>query len=687
MTNLKLFAFFFLLLGIPCLSAKKSYHLRNIYLQTVHKPVSSVEELLHTGEILMEQEKWRESLYYLLRADSITAVTGNVSLSFRSKYALYGVYYKLGLLDSANYFINDLLRQAVAKKDPKSEMDAWNGKAILFQTDLELDSAHYALSKAYELAVQLHNEKAQANFSSNLGIVFGQQGQYQKAKEYFRQAFDLGISSKDTMLIALGANNLTRVFTEAAQYDSATYYSNIAYRTSLAVRRQEPDYYYKTINFRALLEMRKGNYSLAEKKYRELAGIYEKLQENISLAEVYARLAEISLARKMAYMAIDYAQLNLGLLKNVRANEPREKALLVLTQAYHEIGDDQNAYHYAEQYRLLRDSVYNEKLAQLVTEMNNNFELTKKEQENTDLLIKAQLNEAARRNLTIIVLIVGLISAVAGGIILFFLQEIKHKKRLTRQLEAVVAQRTAALWESNKKLKSYVNELKTFSHISSHDLKEPLRNISGFISLLERKMGPDLDSDSREFMNYIRQNAAHMHELLEDILAYSTIEHQPSPTDVVALSDVMIKVRTSLQTLIEEKQANIICSDLPEIIANEAQIFMILKNLVENGIKYNRTPTPTINISYRKLSTAHLISVRDNGIGIPEEYREQVFQLFKRLHSRSEFSGTGMGLSISRKIAQRQGGDLRVEKSNAEGTVFALRLPLARQEITAAVPG
>jgi hypothetical protein len=114
---------------------------------------------------------------------------------------------------------------------------------------------------------------------------------------------------------------------------------------------------------------------------------------------------------------------------------------------------------------------------------------------------------------------------------------------------------------------------------------------------------------------------------------------------------------------------------------------MILKNLVENGIKYNRTPTPTINISYRKLSTAHLISVRDNGIGIPEEYREQVFQLFKRLHSRSEFSGTGMGLSISRKIAQRQGGDLRVEKSNAEGTVFALRLPLARQEITAAVPG
>ncbi|MEZ4992941.1 MAG: ATP-binding protein [Saprospiraceae bacterium] len=652
----------------------------------VREPVKPVEYLLNAGQEFMDQEKWRESLPFLLRADHLINNQNYAPETIRTRQALYLCYYKLGILDSAAYYANGMLHWSEKTGDTEAAMNAWNYKAMLYQTDLELDSAHFALSKAYNLALQLHNKKAQANFSSNLGIIFGQQGQYDKAKTYFRQAYDLGVSSNDTMLIALGANNLARVFTEASQYDSASYYSDMAVQYAKAIRSKKPYYYYKAIDFQALLAMRMGNLEYAEKKYRELADIYLKLQENLSLAEVYARLAELNLAREKAHPAIKYAQLNLSLLEDVHANETREKALLVLSQAYRDIGDYQTAYAYAEQYRLLRDSVYNEKLARMVSEMNNNFELAKKEHENADLQTQAQKSEAARRKLTIIALVVGLISLFSGGAILFFLQEIKHKKRLNRQLESIVQDRTAALWESNKKLKSYVDELNTFNHISSHDLKEPLRNISGFISLLERKIGSGLDEESREFMRYIRQNAAHMNDLLEDILAYSTIQDQPSPTDVVSLGDIMHKVERSLQPLIEEKQAVITYAQLPEIIANDAQTFMILKNLVENGIKYNHSNPPRIKVVYRKLSHAHIISVQDNGIGIPSEYREQIFQLFKRLHNRTEFTGTGMGLSISRKIAQRQGGYLSVEKSDDHGTVFALHLPLAKQEVTSAVP-
>lgn len=678
-TNRLLAALVFLSVVLS-LSAKKTHHLRNAHLQMASLPVSPIDQLLESGEKLQEQEKWRESIPYLLQADQLDYYDRDTASTIRTKATLYNAYYKLGVLDSANYYLNQMLQYAKRSQDTESEMQAWNYKAILFQTDLEFDSAHVALSKAYDLAVQLHDKKAQANFSSNLGIVFGQQGQYKKAEDYFRQAFDLGQASKDTLLIALGANNLSRVFTEAAQYDSATYYSNKAYEYALAVRAEHPHYYYKAIDFQALLAMRKGDLEYAEKKYLQLAGIYRNLEETISLAEVYSRLAELNLDKKNAQAAIKYAQYTLDLLHNIPANEVREKALLVLSQAYGDIRDFQKAYQFAEQYRMLRDSVYNEKLAELVTELNQNFELANKERENAQLLIESQRNKVARNYWIIFALVSGLILVLALGIIVFFLQKIENKKRLNRRLEGIVQERTAALWESNRKLKSYVDELHTFTHISSHDLKEPLRNISGFVSLLEKKIGADLDEQSLEFMGYIKQNAAHMHELLEDVLAYSTIENRPSPTKPVVLSNTMIKVKGSLQTLIEEKKAVIIYDELPEIIANETQLFMILKNLVENGIKYNHSTPPKIKVTYHRQPKTHLIRVEDNGIGIPTEYREQIFQLFKRLHNRTEFAGTGMGLSISRKIAQRQGGQLRVANSNTQGTVFELRLPLAKQE-------
>lgn len=687
-TNIRLLGSLLFMLSILPLFAKKSYCLHTAYFQTLHPQAMLAEHLLSSGEQLMEQEQWRESLYYLLKADKLYRCTNDTPNIIRTKHALYGAYYKLGILDSATLYIDQMLDRSEAVEDFEAEMKAWNCKAILYQTDLELDSAHLALSYAYELATHLHDKKSQASFSSNLGIVFGLQGHFEKAEEYFRKAYELGIASNDTTLMALGANNLTRVFTEAAQYDSATYYSHKAYRYAQAVRAKKPHSYYKAIDFQALLALRKGNLEYAEKKYQELARIYENLQETVFLAEVYARLAEINLARKDPQTAIKYARQNLDLLKDLRADEAREKALLTLMQAYRDIEDFRAAYYFSEQYQQLRDSAYNEKLAQLVSEMNNNFELANTERENARLLIEAHHNEAARRNWTIIALIAGLVIVLAAGTILFFILEVEHKKKLTRKLEAEVQERTAALWESNKKLKSYVDELQTFSYISSHDLKEPLRNISGFVRLLEKRIGHELDVQSLEFMGYIKRNAAQMHEMLEDIQTYSTIDHGNSSTESVSLSKIMTNVTDSLESLLDEKNAVVTFQNLPNITANESQLFMILKNLVENGVKYNNSQPPLIQVSYHREANAHLIQVKDNGIGIANEYHEQIFQLFKRLHNRSEFSGTGMGLSISRKMAQRHGGQLSLHKSAPEETIFELRLPLLNEPaLTASAAG
>lgn len=134
----------------------------------------------------------------------------------------------------------------------------------------------------------------------------------------------------------------------------------------------------------------------------------------------------------------------------------------------------------------------------------------------------------------------------------------RHKKQLNRQLEATVKDRTAALQASNQQLKKKVEELRTFGHITSHDLKEPLRNISGFSSLLERKLAAELDGEGREFLAYIKQNTHQMHELIQDILTYATIEDQPFEKKPVELMEVMASVKDQLNALIEEKNGLIL---------------------------------------------------------------------------------------------------------------------------------
>lgn len=220
-------------------------------------------------------------------------------------------------------------------------------------------------------------------------------------------------------------------------------------------------------------------------------------------------------------------------------------------------------------------------------------------------------------------------------------------------------------------------DLEQFAYIASHDMKAPLRNIMSFTQLLKRKIKDKIEPKEQQYFEHILSNGYQMNELIQGILDISKIEKQETldrkETD---LNEILSKVKMNLEEAIDEKNAILSYNNLPIILANEPQLIQLFQNLIENGIKYNRSEQPKITITHQQKNDMVHILLKDNGIGIAPKYHDKIFEMFKRLHSGYEFKGTGIGLAICKKIALRHKGDLVVQQSSDKGTTFKLSLPI-----------
>ncbi len=228
---------------------------------------------------------------------------------------------------------------------------------------------------------------------------------------------------------------------------------------------------------------------------------------------------------------------------------------------------------------------------------------------------------------------------------------------------------TEQLGQSNK-------ELERFAYITSHDMKEPLRNIISFSQLFKKRSKNRLNENETEYLDIISNNANQLHELIENVLEFSRINRNISEDlGDVDLQDVIGEIVHNLKITLCDKNGVVICTHLPKIKAAEIHMIQLFQNLIENGIKYNKNNQPEVYISMVEKTKDYIFKIADNGIGISPEYHDHIFEMFKRLHTREEYQGTGIGLALCKKIAQRYKGDLTVEKSSDKGTMFKLVLP------------
>jgi PAS domain S-box-containing protein len=259
----------------------------------------------------------------------------------------------------------------------------------------------------------------------------------------------------------------------------------------------------------------------------------------------------------------------------------------------------------------------------------------------------------------------------------------EEELRIHREhLEDLVEERTANLLDANNKLNVTLSELERsnteleqFAYVASHDLQEPLRKIKNFAELLEMQYKDRLDDKANKYIKYMVSGASRMQTLISDLLTFSRITTRDKTIKRMNLGKPCKLAIDNLETLIHENNAKISYEKLPEVKADETQMIQLFQNLVGNAIKFRNENSPEIQISSKNIGNEWIISVKDNGIGIEEEYQNKVFEVFQRLHTKEKYPGTGIGLAVCKKIVEQLGGRLWFESKHHEGTIFHFTIP------------
>lgn len=256
------------------------------------------------------------------------------------------------------------------------------------------------------------------------------------------------------------------------------------------------------------------------------------------------------------------------------------------------------------------------------------------------------------------------------GISVFF-KDITERKKANEKLEELnteLKQRADELAASNE-------ELEQFAYVASHDLQEPLRMVTSFLTQLDKKYGDNLDQKANEYIHYAVDGAQRMRQIILDLLNYSRLNKDQAKREKVSLNKLLDDAKSLERSHIQETNAEIICDKLPTLKVNPGAVQQVFQNLLNNAIKYQKADvTPKIKISAEELDSHWKISFSDNGIGINEEFKDTIFQIFQRLHTRDHYSGTGIGLAISKKIIERHQGKIWVESEEGKGSTFYFTL-------------
>jgi signal transduction histidine kinase len=557
----------------------------------------------------------------------------------------------------------------------------YNYLASYYSNIGKIDQALQASLKALQI-IELHDlgKEKVADIYNTIAGMFVDDGQYDKGVEYYQKAIAVNnqLNIQDAILYYNAATAFQGLAENQKVYahflDTARYY----YNKALPVFKAEGKYVGVALiyTFKARDASFRQEFDSTIYYYDECEKLIEKYNLDYVQLTLYSQKAQFYFEQKNYKEAVNYGEKTIAIMTENNNYPFVRDVYRVIHESYSNLGQYNKAYQTLQALNVLNDSVRTKEQLQKTNELETKYQAKQKEIENQLLKAEREVAQKNARNTNILAigLLVALLLAIGWGYAIY--QANQQKKQMNAQLEQKVHDRTQELNLANKELQQVNYELKTFNYIASHDIKEPIRNIGSFVGLIQRRIPEEIKKGLDFYFSTIKRSTSQLYTLVEDFSKYTTL----SKEQVIDLTDVDLNVTAQsikdyFQETLEEKNGQLIIDSLPTIKTSPSMLFIAIKHLVENGFKYNNSETPTVEIAYQSTDDTHQIIVSDNGIGIDEQYHERIFEMFKRLHDRAAYKGSGIGLAIVKLMVEKLNGEIQLESEVDVGSRFMIELP------------
>lgn len=491
----------------------------------------------------------------------------------------------------------------------------YNNLGIAHKNKGEYEKALSYYIKSLEIKEDTEDFNLRANIYINISILYHLQNQYEKSLAYLEKVLKIPEHELGETVFSNVHNNMGQVYVELGDYKKALDHIEIALEVNTKIgNKGGMALSYQEIG--RIMELKK-HHEAAIKSYTEALRLSKDISSLSDEADCLYSIGQVYYQLKTYDTAEEYLLKSYQIREELQSKQKLIENCKLLANLYHDTERFPESCSYMKQVLQLQEELSKEEKTKLLAEMQTRFEVQQRDMVIETLNVKQEL-----------------------------------------------------LLKANQ-------ELELFAGKAAHDLKEPIRMMSSFSSLLVRKYGSQLDDTGQEFVKHIHDGAKRMEKLLTDMLTFAKSGADPSQSVEVNLNDILYIVKSNLKLKIAENQANIQSEELPLVKAANVAMIQLFQNIIANAIKFRKPDVaPIIKIASTPYDdNFHQISIADNGIGIPKEQAKKVFIIFQRLHAREEYEGSGIGLATCKKIVECLGGKIWIESAEGEGTTFFFLLP------------
>lgn len=663
---------FLLILGLQCCAPV------SVLAQTYEETIDSLLVLLDATTDPEERVDRLNELSYACRRVSVNkmidfaeqAITLANDIDYNAGLAValknMGIgHYKAGSRpDTTSSYYKKAINVAKEVGDHYTQAASLNNLGLLANTQGNYKNGAQYLQEALAVFDEHVTDKKRIGLRclilANLGNSYFELGDFERSFEFQTQSIDLARENQIRFIPSQYLDDLARSAASMGNYQLAETY----YKESLILQADMGDYQSSIHTYIHFMEMKmaQGAYEEAEELGKESVNIAIDREFPILVAGGLNKLSEVARIRGEVDKAIVLADSALRVSQAIFNIRHERTASYHLAQALAQKKDYANAFSKMLLYHRLNDSIVREEAKTITEEVQAQYQNRLFEQ-------KVQILEAkqvAQRNS--IQLLIGLIimTIILLAVITSYLLRRNQVSQIIRNKNAVL-----------EKYIAYNLQLENFAYIASHDLKSPLRNVVSFSQLLARRIKDKVTEEERDYLNFIIAGTKEMSSLIDDLLNYSLVQREQLNVTDIQVKQLIERVVMRNQPLIKEAGAQIDTHVKEVTLKGDAiKLNQLLQNLFTNALKFQQAgKVPKVTINFEEGDDYYRFEIRDNGIGIDPQYFEKIFMVFKRLHTKKDYEGTGIGLAICKKIIEQHGGHIWVESSLGDGASFFFTLP------------